>query len=105
MVLSAYHMAKEGAEVGQTGRVCIFDIGIEVLQKISRDEGIFHLLKKSGNVDFLDNIVMFLDLSDEDSMWVADMEKAKEEWSFELPVEITEAIKKIVEEASREKSL
>ena len=99
-------MTEEVVKTEQTDKICLFDFEAKVLQKIYTNEGIFHLLKKSGNDGFLDDIDMFLDLSDEDGMWVVreeDREKAREKWSFELPVEIAEEIKKIAEENSQGK--
>lgn len=100
-------MAKEGVETRQTTKICLFDFDRDVLAKIFTNETVSHLLEESGNSGFLDDMAIFLDFTAEESMWCVreeDKEVAKEQWSFQLPVEIAEAIGKIADEYSREKA-
>jgi hypothetical protein len=94
-------MTKEDEEGGQTASICLFDFDRDILENISADEKVTGLLGKSGDTIFLEYIAMFLDLT-EGGVWeVTDKEYARQEWSYDLPVEIAEVIKKLPRKTPR----
>jgi hypothetical protein len=104
VVLSPYPMAGENLAIGQTAKICLFDLGNETLQKILANGDVCSLISKFEKDTFLEDVHTFLDLNDDGAMWVVreyDKENAEKEWTVELPIEITEAIKKITSEDSR----
>ena len=101
-------MVTENLETGRVEKICLLDYNRGILERIFIDKEISKMLQESGHGSFQDCIDAFLESSDEDSMWILEekeMKSARQGWSYDLPVEIVEAIKKIAEENSQEKSL
>ena len=92
-------MAKEEEKRGSTGKVCLFDLDHEVLEQILGNKKI-HGLLEGNDSSFLGDSEVFLELTGESSLYLVSgpLEEAKKEWTYELPVEVIEAINKIVAE-------
>lgn len=95
-------MATEILKTGEVTRICLLDYDHTTLSEIFINKGISKMLHDSGNVAFQDYIDLFLESSGEEGL-EENKDMNRQVWSYDLPVGIAEAIKRIAEENSQEK--
>ena len=81
--------------------MCLPDYSNEILKRIYTDKVISKMLQESGNTVFKNGIDAFWEFSSEDSIEES-KDLARQIWSYDLSMEIANAIKKIAEENFKE---
>lgn len=89
-------MKKDKDPVPAIGSLSLYDLGYEVVEKISQNDELMDLIRAYDG-DIAGEIEMFIDLSDLDNGWiVTNEEEARKEWTVTLPLAIMEDVKKFV---------